>query len=58
MGTQGSNTTMYMHKLEYYINNKLKETIFYSAPKALCLFKKNTLKATTHRLGVFKIIPV
>jgi hypothetical protein len=44
-----------MHKLEYFIGNKLKETILWSAPKALCLSTQDKLKKSTHKLGTLTI---
>jgi hypothetical protein len=43
------------YSLEYYVNNKLKETIMISKAYPLVLWKKNNLKQTTHKMGTFKI---
>jgi hypothetical protein len=43
------------YNLEYYINNRLVETIVYNKPKPLCLSIKNKLSEVSHKAGIFKL---
>ena len=45
-----------LHNLKYYTQKgRLIETVLWSAPIAVCKWKKNLIKNTTHRNGVLKI---
>jgi hypothetical protein len=44
-------------KMEYWVGTKFVETTIVSAPKFVCMSKKKILSNTTHKLGIFKIIP-
>jgi len=44
-----------LYCLRYYSGNRLIETIMVSKPIALCKWKMNQLKSTTHRTGVLRI---
>lgn len=46
---------MILYNLEYYIGNRLLETIVYNKSKPLCLYLKKNLENTTHKLGKFKL---
>lgn len=43
------------YSLKYYVNNVCKETVIVNAPKAVCYWKKNQIKNTTHKLGTLKV---
>ena len=43
------------YNLEYYIGNKLVETVVYNKPKPLCLSIKGKLSNSSHKIGTFKL---
>lgn len=43
--------------LVYYSGDKKIETVLTNVNKALCTWKQNQLKQTTHKIGTFKIEP-
>lgn len=46
---------MDLHNLEYWIGERHVETPVQAKPKAICKWKKDILKTTTHKLGKLKI---
>lgn len=44
-----------MHRLEYH-RGRIIEIVLPCSPKAVCKWKANILKQSTHKLGVFKIV--
>lgn len=47
-----------MFNLEYLIGNRVVETVLYNESRVLCLWKKNKLSNSSHRLGTFRLTPV
>jgi len=45
-----------MFRLEYHVNGRLYEIVLNSAPYAVCKWKSNNLKSSTHAIGKFKIV--
>ena len=46
------------YNLEYWNGSKHIETVMYSVPKAVAIWKAKQLKMTTHKIGTFKYIQV
>lgn len=46
-----------LYNLIWYVYGIKKETILIGKPIALCKWKENILKVTTHKIGKFKIEP-
>ena len=44
------------YNLQYYIGDRLVETIAYNKPKPLCLSIKNKLSGSSHKSGTFKLV--
>ena len=45
-----------MYELRYYTKDGgLIETVLQNAPYGVCVWKKNQLKETSHKTGIFKI---
>jgi len=43
-----------MYNLAWIVDGKVKETILYNSPYAVCKWKANQLKNTTHKVGLLQ----